>query len=43
MCKKWKEIFKPEDLVDMVVEFGVNEWNGNRELQFKIIDLKGSK
>jgi single-stranded-DNA-specific exonuclease len=28
------------DRLDIVYEAGVNEWNGNRELQLKIIDLK---
>jgi len=28
------------DRIDMVYEVGVNEWNGNRELQLKIVDLK---
>ena len=26
------------EVIDVVVELGVNEWNGNRELQFKIVD-----
>jgi single-stranded-DNA-specific exonuclease len=37
--EEWLEI-KPGAKVDVVVEFGINEWNGNRELQFKIIDIK---
>ncbi len=28
------------DKIDIVFEFIVNEWNGNRELQLKIIDIK---
>jgi single-stranded-DNA-specific exonuclease len=28
------------DKIDLLFELGVNEWNGNRELQLKIIDLK---
>jgi single-stranded-DNA-specific exonuclease len=28
------------DLIDAVIEIGVNEWNGIKELQFKIIDFK---
>ncbi len=28
------------DRIDMVYEVSVNEWNGNRELQLKIVDLK---
>ena len=25
--------------MDLVYELGINEWNGNQELQFKIIDF----
>lgn len=32
--------FKTGDLVDVVFEFIVNEWNGNRELELKVVDLK---
>ncbi len=39
-AKEWSSLFKTGDKVDAVVELGVNEWNGNRELQLKIIDLK---
>jgi single-stranded-DNA-specific exonuclease len=28
------------DMIDVVTELGVNEWNGTKELQMKIIDLK---
>ncbi len=28
------------DCVDVVFELSVNEWNGNRELQLKLVDLK---
>jgi single-stranded-DNA-specific exonuclease len=28
--------------IDIVFELGVNEWNGNREIQLKIVDLKKS-
>jgi single-stranded-DNA-specific exonuclease len=37
---EWVEKIKIGDKVYVVYEFGVNEWNGNRELQFKIVDLK---
>ncbi|MAF14177.1 MAG: single-stranded-DNA-specific exonuclease RecJ [Parcubacteria group bacterium] len=33
---------KEGDKVDMVFEIDINEWNGNRELQLRIIDLKSS-
>ncbi len=29
--------------IDIVFELGVNEWNGNREIQLKIVDLKKSE
>ena len=38
----WCEILKAGDLVDIVFDIGVNEWNGNRELQFTIKDIKKS-
>lgn len=31
------------DMVDIVFEVGINEWNGNRELEIKIIDIKITK
>jgi len=36
----WCKKLKPGDKIDLVFEIGVNEWNGNRELQLTIIDLK---
>lgn len=30
-------------MIDIVFEVGINEWNGNRELELKIIDLKASE
>ncbi|MCG2687088.1 DHH family phosphoesterase, partial [Candidatus Parcubacteria bacterium] len=38
--EEWEDKIKVNNIIDIVVEFGVNEWNGNRELQFKIIDWK---
>jgi single-stranded-DNA-specific exonuclease len=38
--EEWGDKIKIGDKIDVVVEFGINEWNGNRELQFKILDLK---
>jgi single-stranded-DNA-specific exonuclease len=35
----WIERLEPGTTVDAVFEVGVNEWNGNRELQLKIVDL----
>ncbi|MEA3272219.1 MAG: single-stranded-DNA-specific exonuclease RecJ [Patescibacteria group bacterium] len=36
----WAGRLNSGDFVDIIFEVGVNEWNGNRELQLKIIDLK---
>lgn len=36
------ERLKINSLIDIIFEVGVNEWNGNRELQYKIIDWKMS-
>ena len=36
----WCQKLKSGDKIDVVFEIGVNEWNGNRELQLTIIDLK---
>lgn len=38
----WKEVLKPGDKIDMVFRIGVNQWNGNRELQLTIEDIKKS-
>lgn len=37
---EWCQKLKAGDKIDVVFEVDVNEWNGNRELQMKIIDLK---
>lgn len=36
----WCEKIKVGDALDIVFKVGINEWNGNRELELKIIDLK---
>lgn len=36
----WCEKLKCGDKIDLVFEIDVNEWNGNRELQLTIVDLK---
>ncbi len=41
-AENWKEVLKPGDKIDMVFSIGVNQWNGNRELQLTIEDLKKS-
>lgn len=38
----WKACLNPGDKIDMVFSVGVNEWNGNRELQLTIEDIKKS-
>ena len=35
----WVERLEPGTTLDAVFEVAVNEWNGNRELQLKIVDL----
>lgn len=37
---KWLDKIKLGDYLDMIVELGTNEWNGTKEIQMKIIDLK---
>jgi single-stranded-DNA-specific exonuclease len=39
----WCAKLQAGDKIDIVFELGVNEWNGNRELQLKIVDLKLSE
>ncbi len=36
----WCSTLKPGDLIDLVFEISINEWNGNRELQMTISDLR---
>lgn len=40
---EWCQKLKVGNKIDVVFEVDVNEWNGNRELQMKIIDLKLSE
>ena len=39
----WCKTLKIGDAIDLVFEVEVNEWNGNRELQLTIVDLKKSE
>jgi single-stranded-DNA-specific exonuclease len=36
----WCDKLKRGDKIDLIFEVDVNEWNGNRELQLKIVDLR---
>ncbi|OIO19203.1 MAG: single-stranded-DNA-specific exonuclease RecJ [Candidatus Magasanikbacteria bacterium CG_4_9_14_0_2_um_filter_41_10] len=36
----WSKVLKAGDHVDIVCEVGINEWNGNRELQLTITDIR---
>jgi hypothetical protein len=36
----WCKALRVGDKIDMVFEISLNEWNGNRELQMTIVDLK---
>ncbi len=36
----WKKALKPGDKIDLVFTVGVNEWNGNRELELSVKDIK---
>lgn len=40
---EWCAKINVGDKIDIVFELGVNEWNGNRELQLKISDIKLSE
>lgn len=39
-CGDWCNRLTAHDLVDLVVEIGVNEWNGKKEIELRIIDLR---
>ncbi len=41
--QNWCAILNPGDLVDIVFDIGINEWNGNRELQMTIRDLRKAR
>ncbi|MEK7511968.1 MAG: single-stranded-DNA-specific exonuclease RecJ [Patescibacteria group bacterium] len=42
-AEKYLKMIQPGDTIDAVCELGVNEWNGNREVEFKGVDLKLTK
>lgn len=37
---EWHNVLNRGDLIDVVFELIANEWNGNRDLEMKIVDLK---
>lgn len=39
----WKKTLKPGDKIDLVFTVSVNEWNGNRELELAVKDMKISE
>ncbi len=39
---EWLKELTPGKEIDMAFEVGVNEWNGNRDLELKIVDIKHS-
>lgn len=40
--KVWSGQIRVGDTVDVVCNVGTNEWNGNREIQLKLVDMKFS-
>ena len=38
--KKWGDILNAGDLVDIVYDIGINEWNNKKDIQLKIVDIK---
>lgn len=43
MGGQWGEKLQFGDKIDIVYEIDVNEWNGNRELQLKVVDMRLSE
>lgn len=42
LAKEWANQLQAGDRIDIVYELGFNEWNGTKEIQIKIVDLKKS-
>ncbi len=43
LVEKWIDKLEKGGKADVVYQVGVNEWNGNRDIEFKIVDLKVNK
>lgn len=43
LVERWLDGLKVGGKLDVVYTVGVNKWNGNREIEFKIVDLKINK
>lgn len=39
-CGSWMQKLHVGDKIDVVYEVGVNEWNGNKEIQLRLVDLR---
>jgi len=39
-AKEWIDKLNVGATIDAVVELGINEWNGRREIEFKVVDLR---
>ena len=35
--------FAPQSQIDIVVELGINEWNGVKNIQVRMVDLRPSE
>ncbi len=40
MVEAWFDKLAVGDKIDVVYRLGVNEWNGNREIEFRVVDIK---
>jgi single-stranded-DNA-specific exonuclease len=39
-ANEWLSQLNVGDIIDAVVEMGINEWNGRREIEFRLVDLR---
>lgn len=40
LSRDWAAVLRAGDLIDVVYELDINEWQGRREIQMKIVDIK---